>query len=179
MKKVALVFISSFFAGMVTGVYVYITVFHPNFVLKTKDFFVGDREVVIGSESPNTDNGLKITGDSYGACLQTNDCKSYQVSGDGQFIYFDGTKSREGTISSELRRSLTKSVATAKSDLPMAVSASGRFCETAINQTEVIYTIEYKNQTYKLDTCHHTFVNQSGLGQLLSDFWDILPDYKK
>ena len=143
---------------------------------RTKDFFIGDKEKVLTDPvSPGTDGGLVIVGDSYDACRKTNEYKSYQIGGDGQFIYFDGDEEWGGAIDDELKRLLAKSVAKSHSDLPSDTSASGCSCYRGEAQIEFIYTIEYKSQTYKLDTCHGSFAAQSDLGQLLMDFWDILP----
>ena len=179
MKKVVLVFIFSFFVGMVTGAYIYITVFHPNFILKIKDSSVGDRENVLTdpiSSSIGDDDGLTIVGDSYGVCLKTNDCQSYLISGNGRFIYFDGNQKRSGYIGDELKQSLTKSMVASAPDLSVGTAVSDWSCDTVSNQIEFRYEIRFNNKTYIIDTCRQSeFDTQSDLALRLNSLWSILP----
>ncbi len=170
MKKIILVFISSFFVGMATGAYIYVTKFHPTFMLE--HFSFDKKETVLPGDLP-TDDGFVISGDSYGVCSRTNNCVSYIISSNGSFTY-KGEQDNDGVIDSGLKEEINARLAATEADLP-DTNISGQACPMVENQNEFSYIIKYKNKTYKLDTCHDIFDDQSDLGQLLTDFWDILP----
>ena len=161
--KIYFIFGSSFVMGMFSGVFLYLTVFAPEY-----------GSIVDGSEFTAIDAHV-IEGTMYGGCSETDTCASFKLIDNRKYQYLPYPEAdvEKGTLPGALEETLTKML-----DVNTLSDASNQIqnthCESFVDGVDYTYDITLDGYTYTLDTCDTSFVYNSKLQSALLDTWAFM-----
>lgn len=156
----------TFFVGLFSGFYLYVTEFRPVYVGDTTDL------PEVGALDFN------VIGITYGGFVPEGyEHPSYKVDHNGSYDYFPGgvgeIEKREGELPDQLFEELTRAVA--RANLPeQSESVSNKNCASYADGIEYEYDIVRDGEAYELDTCLTAFSNNTELGSVLLEVWTYL-----
>jgi len=162
-KQDILSILITFIVGTVAGAYLFLTGFAPQFLAHN-------------GASDTTYSEFTLTGETYGGCLRSSSCPSFQILSDGSFSYlssaiFTGTATIEGnlpgTLLNELRLKFTTIALENGSRSVRVVS-----CDSYVDGLDYRYEVILESIVYELDTCGKSFSVNSELGVTLDKLWN-------
>lgn len=158
--RIKFIFASSFLMGVITGGYVFITFFAPEY----------------GDDGFQSDT-LTITGQAYGGCDRGGFCSSFQLREGGAYQYLssDDAVMEAGTLPSSLYRSITSELTSSQLD-SFAQPQAIRDCISYVDGIDYTYNITQHGKLYKLDTCTTGFPHQSKLQEAFIDAFRYMSD---
>jgi len=159
------VFAITFVMGILTGMYLFFTVFVPEYVHNE------DLSVLVDDKK----DSVQISAERYGGCDRTQTCSGFSLTGDRQYRYQPGTiRSVEAAIETgDIPRSLMHYVVSAleKTDLREEAAPVQQTCASWVDGIDVRYSVIIDSREYILDTCISKFDSTSELGQALNELF--------
>jgi len=148
--------------GIFTGVFLYLTVFAPEY---SNDI----------SEDVVSPTSTSIEGVIYGGCQRNNSCPSFKLkeSGSYQFLSAGDAEIEKGSIPYELRDTLfegfSSSTLTAESKI-----ITNNHCKSFVDGQDATYTVTFKGESYVLDTCTSEFSRNTDMQDTVTDVWNFM-----
>lgn len=153
---------STFFMGMLSGAYLYVTVFAPAY----------DQT---GVEVSYDDDAFVIEAQMYGGCVRSGLCASFQLIDGRRYEYLSHTQAEKenGTLPARLGRELRDafSVAVLQEN---AQSISPQSCSSYVDGVDYVYRIMREKERYELDTCSTALAYNETLQELLLEAWYVM-----
>ncbi len=166
-KQDIIVLISSFIIGIIAGSYFFISGFAPTF----------EEAELPSNNSTTATDALVIESEQYGGLRVAGSVPTFRLTNDGVYRYVPLTPAGEtvspatGMIRASTMADLVASInATVLAD--SAAPYTPEFCAQMVDGVDYRYTITWKGETYKLDTCGTHFTHESPLGIILLNIWN-------
>lgn len=154
---------STFLIGMLSGAYLYVTAFAP------------DYEAGISTGEDIDEEVLVIEGEMYGGCSEMNACATFRLV-DGKnfdFISSGDAEIAKGKLSSSRRAALLETL-----DFDVLEENSrtiqNNSCEAYVDGIDYSYTVWLEGETYELDTCSTALAYNQTLQEALLDIWYVM-----
>ena len=163
-KQDLLSILITFVAGMLGGVYLYLTGFAP---LESK---VSLPDAVALAQ-------FTMVSDVYGGCRDT--CPSFQLVNDGTYRYLYTPEAgaekivRQGTLPITLQRRLKDALSPETLEI-QSRAIQPAICNSYTDGIDVLYDITLAGEQYVLDSCGTAVDTNSELWQVFRDIWDYL-----
>jgi hypothetical protein len=159
-----LVVLSAFLAGIITGSYLYLVGFAPEFEANK-----GQTAEEVGE--------LMIVGDMYGG-MRAGLPPSFQVNGDREFRYIpfsDNPEVPAPAVEGRVPRELMEDVTSLLSESTLDAASeeiTPEVCAQMVDGIDYKYTILVDSVEYQLNTCGTNFTADSELGAALEQLWE-------
>jgi hypothetical protein len=165
--KVYFILVSTFVMGMLTGGFLYVSVFAPA--------YESDIET-IGSIN---DDGVVIEGQMYGGCQEMDSCASFRIADDRTFTYleYEGAEIVKGRLPNDVAVSVFKEVGT-NAFFAASEEITNDSCAAYVDGLDFTYDISLGGDFYTLDTCTTALAYDEELQALFSGIWMYLEDGK-
>lgn len=153
---------STFFIGLVSGVFIY---FISN---------LNEPLIVLEDFGIKTTAAFEITGDSYGGCQRSGRCASYKIDATGN--YTSVVRNRGGEDDREegkLSASDLREIKQLLRDTPLATIADSSFmgtCPVEYDGLAYVFDIKVGDDTWRIDTCAHNTEGEELFEKLESYF---------
>ena len=151
---------STLLIGMLSGAYLYVTAFAPDYAAGISTGEDIDEEVLV------------IEGEMYGGCSEMDSCATFRLV-DGKnydFISSSDAEIAKGKLSSSRRTTLLQIL-----DHDVLEKNSQMFennsCDAYVDGIDYTYTVWLDGKTYELDTCTTALANNTTLQEVLLDIW--------
>jgi len=161
--KIYFVLVSTFLMGIISGAFLYVSVFAPAY-----------ESDIEGSESIDSE-AVVISGSMYGGCMEMDMCASFKLIDDRSYSYLEyaGGEVEKGKIPAELSDSLFEYIDSNAlfNDSKMATSDS---CDSFVDGIDYRYEVANDDEEYTLDTCGTVFVSNRAAQNLLLEVWAFM-----
>lgn len=163
--RIYFILASTFFMGMFTGAYLYVTVFAPEY-----------KSDIASSEIVAAD-AIIIKGEMYGGCSRSGSCASFRLIDDRSYNYlsYPEDESVRGEIPSSLSESLFNYIGT-KTFFNDAQKSTPASCSSYVDGIDYSYEVELSGKTYMLDTCGTAFSTDETYKNLLMEIWKFMDE---
>ncbi len=153
---------STFIMGVFTGVFLYVTVFAPEY---SND--ISKEAISLTSTS--------IEGSVYGGCQRSGSCPSFKLYNNGsyQFVSRSDAEVEKGSIPYELRDTLLEWFSTstlATESKPV----TNEFCDSFVDGQDATYRVTFKGESYVLDTCTSAFARNTNMQNTFTEVWSFM-----
>jgi len=163
--KVYFILGSTFFMGVFTGAYLYVSVFAPEYSSDTVD---------------NLDiSSFVIEGQMYGGCQEINACASFQLVDARTYSYLASPDVEivKGKLPADLGRAIKKAFSVDMLE-SAGRSISSFPCAAYVDGVDYEYRVMYKEVEYELNTCSTFFAYEDTTQELLVEVWKYMDDPK-
>lgn len=149
--------------GMISGAFLYLTVFAPSYEsdIDTTESIGADRVVVQGS--------------MYGGCMEMDMCASFKLVDDRSYNYLEYTDAEieKGKIPSEMSDVIFSYIGSNAffNDTKKAASDS---CDSFVDGIDYRYEVTLDDEQYILDTCNTVFLYDTAAQNLLLQTWEFM-----
>jgi hypothetical protein len=154
---------STFLIGMLSGAYLYVTAFAP-------DYAAG-----INTGEDISEEVLVIEGEMYGGCSEMDACATFRLV-DGKnydFISSGDAEIKKGKLSSSRRTSLLEILDHELLELN-SQPVQNDSCDAYVDGIDYSYTVWLEGETYDLDTCSTALANNQTLQEVFLDIWYVM-----
>jgi len=154
---------STFLIGILSGAYLYVTAFAPDYEAGITTGEDIDQEVLV------------IEGEMYGGCSEMNSCATFRLV-DGKnydFISSGDAEITKGKLSSSRRTSLLQILDHEVLE-QNSQSIQNDSCDAYVDGIDYTYTIWLDKMTYELDTCSTSLAHNTTLQDVLLDVWYVM-----
>lgn len=158
--RTTLTLIFTFIVGCFSGVYLYVTVFAPQ--------YVGD-----GFEDPS-EITFKLQGQTYGGCSLANTCASFVLNNNRSYEYVVGAN-QDDAVQGKMNRDDFGDLIDLllETDFASLQRTEGNDCVSRVDGIDYSYNVILQGEIYPLDTCATTFKG-STLDLELRGLWNDL-----
>jgi hypothetical protein len=163
-KQLYLVLGSSFLMGLCAGVFLYLTVFAPEY-----------KAILDAPKSTLSSGEDTIEGSMYGGCERADACASFTLSSNRSYQYLATPQSevQTGKIARELGESLFGELSEATLQKASAESSNTN-CASYADGLDYWYDVTFEETTYTLDTCTTALATHTRLQESLQEMWRFL-----
>lgn len=151
---------STFFIGMLCGMYLFVTAFAPVY------------ESGIDTGENISKDTLVIAGEMYGGCSETNSCASFRLINGREYNYLSSAQAERlnGNLSPKRRAEILGVLsADILSDASRRLQSDS--CSVDYGGVDYAYTVWLDGETYDLDTCSTALAYDVVLQETLLDIW--------
>ncbi len=161
--KIYYQFISSFFMGALTGGFLYVTVFAPEY---KKD---------LGSTDGAVQEGIVIEGQMYGACDDVDSCASFRLFENRSFKYipYPDVEVENGKLPVEVNDALFSAIKTGSLKGLDAETNSGS-CASDTEGLDFVYAITDDDAVQTFDTCTTALAGDVDAQVLFINAWNFM-----
>lgn len=161
--KIYFHFATSFVMGMLTGAFLYVTVFAPEY---KKDLETPEGAVM---------GGIVVEGQMYGACDEVNSCASFRLLENRTFKYlpYPDVVIENGTLPVEITKPLFSAITQgALKDLENEIEPAE--CASDTEGLDFTYTVTKEGESQTLDTCATALAGDTKAQTLFTDAWNFM-----
>jgi len=164
-KKDKINLLITFLAGLVSGVYVYLSGYSFRLPDKVGQDYYGEFRIV--GKSYNGNQACNVKG-----------CLSFEVKIDGSYTLItyetDGSQVRKiGNIDSNLKRELSQELKP-EALKTQAEKSSGKNCSSDVGKMDFNFKVAVDEKEYELDSCKTKIDTRSKVWQVLAKLWSTL-----
>lgn len=161
--KIKFHFAVSFFMGVLSGAFIYVTVFAPEY---KKDLDTPEQVAA---------NGVVIEGQMYGACDVADSCASFRLLQNRSFSYlpYPDAPVENGKIPVDVAEPLFEAV-TNGSLVPLSKEVTTSECASDAEGLDFSYSIAEEGETFTLDTCTTLLSSKQDQQALFINAWNFM-----
>jgi len=161
--KVYFIVVSTFVMGMLTGGFLYVTVFAPSY------------EADIDTVDTVDDEGIVIEGQMYGGCQEMDSCASFRIADDRRFTYLEypGAEVINGRLSAGLSEAIFGEIGTS-AFFTATEEISSFECSVYVDGIDFTYDVWLDGELFTLDTCSTALAYDEDLQTLFAEVWMFL-----
>jgi hypothetical protein len=156
-------FISTFLMGMLSGAFLYVTVFAPAY------------KSDLGTSEADVNDGVVIEGMMHGVCTELNSCATFRLLENRRFDYlpYPDTEVEQGRLPSDITQTLFDALDTQTLE-NASLAYEYEACASDEGGLDFTYLIDTQDGSYTLDTCTTGLSENTELQQLFIDAWDFM-----
>lgn len=144
--KIYFILGSTFLMGLITGGYLYLSVFAPAY------------ESDIGTSESTNNEGVVIEGQMQGGCMRSDNCASFKLNENGVYSYLatPDDEVQHGKLPKDITKNIMEYVGTETffTDTEEITSDS---CASFYDGIDYSYQVSLDDEIYTLDTCATSF----------------------
>jgi hypothetical protein len=161
--KIKFHFAASFFMGVLSGAFIYVTVFAPEY---KKDLDTPEQVAA---------NGVVIEGQMYGACDDADSCASFRLLQNRSFSYlpYPDVAVENGKLPVDIAKPLFEAIEEGTL-LPLADEGTAVGCASDSDGLDFSYTISFEEESYLLDTCGTKLEGAGEAQALFINAWNFM-----
>jgi hypothetical protein len=161
--KIYFILVSSLVMGILSGVFLYVTVFIPELAPDE------DQSEIISEDT------VVIEGRMYGGCQEMDSCASFKLQDNRRYQYKATPQAEvsEGKISEDIRDAVFNTVDT-KTLVTLSEDTTPHQCAGYVDGLDYMYDVTKEGKIYPLDTCTTKLATNSALQKNLISVWEFM-----
>lgn len=161
--KIYFILGSSLVMGILSGMFLYVTVFIPELAPNT------DESEIIGEDT------VVIEGKMYGGCQEMDACSSFKLQDNRKYQYQSTPRAEvtDGKIPVDMRTAVFQKLTLEKLAL-LAQDTTSHECAGYVDGLDYMYDVTKNGKTYVLDTCSTKLAKDAILQESLIAVWEFM-----
>lgn len=161
--KIYFILGSSFVMGILSGLFLYVTVYVPEMAPDENESQIIDKNTVV------------IEGRMYGGCQEMDACASFKLQDTRKYQYQATPKDAviDGKIGVDIRDAVFLKLNTQKLAL-LAEDTTSHECAGYVDGLDYIYDVTKMGKTYTLDSCSTKLATDNQLQESLQKVWEFM-----